>query len=45
MSDDEVARALLEELHQLPDTIGGDPAGVLDRLTGRGLRITGAAGA
>ncbi|MEV4172614.1 hypothetical protein [Nonomuraea sp. NPDC049709] len=35
VSDDEVARALLEELHQLPDTIGGDPAGVLDRLTGR----------
>ncbi|WP_188197655.1 hypothetical protein [Nonomuraea sp. SYSU D8015] len=40
VSDDDVARAVLEEFYRLPDTAGHSPAEVRDRLTGQGLAFT-----
>ena len=38
--DDEVARAILDELYALPDTAGEGADALEDRLTRRGLRFT-----
>jgi hypothetical protein len=43
--DDETARAVLDEMLALPDTVGAGPAAVLDRLDALGnVMVTGADG-
>jgi len=38
--DDEIARAILDEFYNLPDTVADGVEGLQDRLGGRGLQIT-----
>jgi hypothetical protein len=37
--DDDIARAVLDEFYDLPDTLGEGVEGIEHRLTGRGLRV------
>jgi hypothetical protein len=38
--DDDIAREILEEFYELPDTVADGVAGLEDRLAGRGLIVT-----
>ena len=37
--DDDLARQVLEEFHQLPDTLGQGADALLERFTGQGLQV------
>jgi hypothetical protein len=37
--DDDMARAILEEFHRLPDTLGEGAATLYDRMAAKGLRV------